>query len=183
MKENYLRLLQKSFLNQMKFNDLLFNDYDWKKNENPFWNRIVYGTVSEIVLLLYKGINNENLLEVKDRLVKAWAFLIGWILQEEHFVARRSLKEIARRILYVYEEDKKALSERITLEDVLNCIDKIVSACARLDLYRAVKDFCQLLLMIKFDLEQLCKYHNSYVEAILTKFQKEMRNDESRKGK
>jgi len=173
MKENYLRLLQKSFLNQMKFNDLLFNDYDWKKNENPFWNRIVYGTISEIVLLLYRGINNENLLEVKDRLVKAWAFLIGWILQEEHFVAKRSLEEIARRILYVYEENRKVLPEKITLEGVLDCIDKIVLACAKLDLYRAVKDFCQLLLMIKFDLEQLCKYHNFYVEAILTKFQKE----------
>ena len=175
MKENYLELLQKSFLNQMKFNNLLFSDYDWKKNENPFWNRIVYGTVSEIVLLLYKGINDENLLEVKDRLVKAWAFLIGWILQEEHFVARRNLKEIARRILYVYEENKKVLSEKITLEDVLDCIDKIVSACAKLDLYRTVKNFCQLLLMVKFDLEQLCKYHNSYVEAILTKFQKEQK--------
>jgi|GEM_PF-6127341 len=173
MKENYLELLQKSFLNQMKFNDLLFNDYDWRKNENPFWNRVVYGTVSEIVLLLYKGINNENLLEVKDRLVKAWAFLIGWILQEEHFVAKRNLKEIARRILYVYEENKKALPKKVVLETIFDCIDEIVSACAKLDLYRTVKNFCQLLLMIKFDLEQLCKYHNSYVEAILTKFQKE----------
>jgi len=175
MKENYLRLLQKSFLNQMKFNDLLFNDYVWRESEHLFWNRLVYGTISEIVFLLYRGINKENFLEAKDRLVKAWAFLIGWILQEEHFVARRSLEEIARRILYVYEENKKALSERITLENVLDCIDKIVSACARLDLYRAVKDFCQLLLMIKFDLEQLCKYHSSYVEAILTKFQKEQK--------
>ena len=173
MKENYLDLLQKSFLNQMKFNDLLFSDYDWRKNENPFWNRVVYGTVSEIVLLLYKGINNENLLEVKDRLVKAWAFLIGWVLQEEHFVAKRNLKEIARRILYVYEENKKALPKKVILETVFDCIDEIVSACAKLDLYRTVKNFCQLLLMIKFDLERLCKYHNSYVEAILTKFQKE----------
>lgn len=170
--KEYLKILQKSLINQIKFNDLLFMEYDWKKNENPFWNRIVYGTLSEIVLLLYRKIDNENLLEVKDRLVKAWAFLIGWILQEEHFIAKRNLEEISLRILAVYKELKKKLPEKVNLENIFECIDEIVFACAKLDLYRTVRNFCLLLLMIKFDLKELCRYHNAYVEAILTKLQK-----------
>lgn len=170
MKEEIVTLLQKSFSNQIKFNNLLYGNSDWAKNDFLFWNRVIYATISEIVSILYKEVSEKSLLQVKDRLMKAWNALLSWILQEEYFFAKRDLKEISHKVIFLYSESKKSLPEEVHLENIFDCIDNIVYACVKLDLYRTVKNYCDLLCLVNLDIKELCEWYNNFTESVLQKF-------------
>ena len=166
-----LKLLEKILEDQIKLNDLLFESSNWVYGECVYWNSLAYATISRLINVFVRKGSEDTVLEVLNIVNQFFSFLLTWILQEEHLVARRSLQEIAKRILFVYEEECKNFSLRpLKLDYVIDCIDSIVISCARFDLYNSVKNFCRFLILIKVDMFNFLRDYKVFLDLFIKKY-------------